>query len=208
MRHSLYSEFATKIRLEVVQMISRSGASHIGSCFSIVDILAVLYNGILKINPKQPTLPSRDRFILSKGHASAALYAMLSEKGFFPKKMLEKFYLPGGKLTGHIVHHVPGIEVSTGSLGHGLPIATGMALTAKRDKKKWKVFCILSDGELDEGSNWEAFLFAPHHKLDNLIIIIDYNKIQSLAETNKTLNLEPLVDKFKSFGWADRKSVV
>lgn len=202
MTQKTYKTFAQKIRLETLEMIARAESSHIGSCFSIADILTILYSSILKINPKRPNLANRDRFILSKGHACAILYATLAEKGFFPKQWLKKYYLPGGKLTGHIVHSVPGVEFSTGSLGHGLPVAVGMALAAKRDKKKWRVFCLLSDGELDEGSNWEALLFAPHYNLDNLTIIIDYNKIQSLGETNKTLNLEPIKKKLTAFNWA------
>ena len=202
MTQKTYKTFAQRIRLETLRMIARAESSHIGSCFSIADILTVLYSSILKVSPKQPRLANRDRFILSKGHACAILYATLAEKGFFPKQWLKKYYLPAGRLAGHVVHSAPGIELSTGSLGHGLPVAVGMALGAKRDKKKWRVFCLLSDGELDEGSNWEALLFAPHHNLDNLTVIIDYNKIQSLDETNKTLNLEPLVGKLKSFNWA------
>ncbi|MFH1713102.1 MAG: transketolase, partial [Candidatus Jacksonbacteria bacterium] len=180
----------------------RAKSAHIGSNFSIADILTVLYNNALKIDSKRPQWPLRDRLILSKGHAGACLYAILAEKGFFPKSWLDKFYLPGGLLPGHATHTVPGVEVSTGALGHGLPIACGMALSAKLDRKKWRVFCLLSDGELDEGSVWEALLFAPHHKLDNLTLIIDYNKIQALGNTNEVLNLEPLTDKLRAFNWA------
>jgi transketolase len=196
-----HQKFAAKIRLEILKMITRAKAGHIGSNFSIVDILTVLYNDVLKFDSKRPNLPSRDRFILSKGHACAALYATLAEKGFFPKPWLKKFYLEGGKLAGHATHTVPGIEVSTGALGHGLPLACGMALCAKRDHKSWRVFCIISDGEMDEGSVWEALLFAAHHKLDNLILIIDYNKIQALGNTNEILNLEPLAEKLRAFNW-------
>ena len=205
MTSAAYKKYATNIRIETIKMITRAKSSHIGSNFSATDILTVLYNGILRVDPKQPSYPKRDRFVLSKGHACASLYAILADKGFFSKKLLETFYLPGGILAGHVVHSAPGVEISTGSLGHGLPVAAGMALAAKRDRKKWRVFCLLSDGELDEGSNWESILFAPHHSLDNLTIIIDYNKIQSLGDTNKTINLEPLAAKLKSFNWAVRE---
>ncbi len=202
MTTAAYRKYATNIRIETLKMITRAKSSHIGSNFSAIDILTVLYNGVLRVDPKRPRAPNRDRFILSKGHACASLYAILADKGFFPKKLLETFYITGGILAGHVVDATPGVEISTGSLGHGLPVATGMALFAKRDRKKWRVFCLLSDGELNEGSNWEAILFAPHHRLDNLTVIIDYNKIQSLGDTNKTINLEPLAEKFKSFNWA------
>ncbi|MGQ9851552.1 MAG: transketolase, partial [Aggregatilineaceae bacterium] len=148
----------------------------------------------------------RDRFVLSKGHGCAALYAVLAECGFFPLEWLDTFYQNGSRLPGHATHtHVPGIEVSTGSLGHGLSIACGMALAAKRDGKPYRVFALLSDGECDEGSTWEAVLFASHHRLDNLIAIVDYNKIQSLGRVEEVINLEPLAEKWRSFGWAVRE---
>lgn len=202
---SQYQNFASRIRLQTLKMITKAKAGHIGSNFSIVDILTVLYNDVLKFDAKQPNWPERDRFILSKGHACACLYGILAEKKFFPKSWLDKFYLEAGKLPGHATHTVPGIEVSTGSLGHGLPIACGMALSAKRDHKKWRVFCLISDGELNEGSIWEDLLFAPHHQLDHLTLIIDYNKIQALGNTNNVLTLEPLVDKLRSFNWQTRE---
>lgn len=200
-----YCQFASRIRLQTLKMIARAKAGHIGSNFSIVDILTVLYNDVLKFDAKQLNLPSRDRFILSKGHACACLYATLAEKGFFPKSWLNTFYLEGGMLAGHATHTVPGIEVSTGALGHGLSIACGMSLAAKRDRKNWRVFCLLSDGEFDEGSVWESLLFAPHHKLDNLTMIIDYNKIQAMGNTNEVLNLEPLAEKLTAFNWQVKK---
>ena len=202
---SQLKNFAARIRRQTLEMITRAGAGHIGSNFSIVDILTVLYNNALKTDSKHPQWPLRDRFILSKGHACASLYAILAEKDFFPKSWLDKFYLEGGLLAGHATHTVPGVEVSTGALGHGLPIACGMALCAKLDRKKWRVFCLISDGELDEGSVWEALLFAPHHKLDNLTLIIDYNKIQALGNTNEVLNLEPLQKKLTAFNWKVRE---
>ena len=193
---------AKKIREDVLKMVHSSRASHIGSNLSIADILAVLYSGILNIDPKKPNWTERDRFILSKGHACAAVYAVLAEKGFLSRELLDTYYKDGSRLFGHITSHgIPGVEVSTGSLGHGLPIACGMALAAKRDKKKYRVFTLLSDGECDEGSVWEAALFASHHKLDNLIAVVDYNKLQSLGQTDEILSLEPFKDKWRSFNW-------
>lgn len=172
----------------------------------MADLLAVLYNGILRVDSRQPDWPERDRFILSKGHACAALYAALAERGFFPHAWLDDFYQDGARLAGHATHvNVPGVEISTGSLGHGLPIGCGMALAAKRDRAAYRVFVMLSDGECDEGSNWEAALFAPHHRLDNLTVIIDYNKIQSLGTVTEVLNLEPFADKWRAFGWEVRE---
>ena len=197
------AEFAHHIRTRTLQMINRAKSSHIGSSFSMADLLAVLYSGILRVDPKQPDWPERDRFILSKGHACAALYVALAERGFFPKSWLDEFYQDGARLAGHATHvGVPGVEISTGSLGHGLPIGCGMALAAKHDRASYRVFVMLSDGECDEGSNWEAGLFAPHHRLDNLVVIIDYNKIQSLGTIKEVLNLEPFADKWRAFGWA------
>ena len=161
----------------------------------------MLYSNI-NINPKNPIDPKRDRFILSKGHAGAAVYAVLAELGYFSKKILDTHYQDGSILSGHVSHKgVPGVEFSTGSLGHGLSVACGFALAAKRKSLNFKSYALLSDGELDEGSNWEAILFAPHHNLDNLTCIVDYNKLQSLTTVKETLNLEPLKDKITSFGW-------
>jgi transketolase len=183
-------------------MVNSSGASHVGSCFSVADMLAVLYLDVLRLDPARPDWPDRDRFILSKGHACAALYACLAERGFFAAGRLDSFYQDGSKLMGHVTHvGIPGVEVSTGSLGHGLSIACGMALSAKRDGRPFRVLVMLSDGECDEGSLWEAAMFAPHHRLDNLVAIVDYNKIQSLATTDEVLNLEPLAAKWSAFGW-------
>lgn len=194
-------ELAKKIRIHALQMTSRGGSSHIAAIFSMADILAVLYGKILEYNTKNLTWDSRDRFILSKGHAGAGLYATLAEVGFFSTDLLKTHYQNGSDLSGHVSHKVPGVEFSTGSLGHGLGVATGMALAAKIDGKNHRVFCLLSDGELDEGSNWEAILFAQHHKLDNLVAVIDYNKIQSLDSVENTIRLEPLTDKWRAFGW-------
>ncbi len=194
--------FAQNIRCQTLKMVHKANASHIGTCLSMADILAVLYGEILNINSGDSQWPERDRFILSKGHGAAILYATLAEKGFFPLDWLDDYSQNGSKLTGHISHYVPGVEVSTGSLGHGLSIGCGMALAGKRENKPYRVFVLLSDGELDEGSNWEAFLFAPHHQLDNLVAIIDYNKIQSFGTVKEVLDLEPLKAKFEAFRWS------
>lgn len=195
--------FARKIRRRVLEMIYRAKSSHIGSGFSMVELLTVLYTKILRVDPARPDWEDRDRFILSKGHACAPLYAALAERGFFPASWLDDFYLDGTRLPGHATHSgVPGIEVSTGSLGHGLPIACGMAYTAKSDQKDYRVFALLSDGECDEGTTWEAAMFAGHHRLDNLCVIVDYNKIQSLGTVKEVLDLEPFAGKWKAFGWA------
>ena len=195
-------ELARRIRMHCVEMTARANASHIGSALSTVDILAVLYTRVLRFDPQRPEWPERDRFILSKGHACTALYAVLAEMGYFPISDLERFYQNGSPLAGHATHKdMPGVEVSTGSLGHGLPLATGMALAAKRDAHPHRVFCIVSDGECDEGATWEAALFAPHHHLDNLVVIVDYNKIQSLGRVADVIDLHPLAQKWQAFGW-------
>lgn len=192
---------ASQVRKHVLRMTSSGKSSHIGSALSIADILAVLYS-TMSIFPNDPKNPQRDRFILSKGHAGAAVYAVLAESGFFDVDVLKTHYQDGSILSGHVSHKgVPGVEFSTGSLGHGLSVAAGMALAAKRRDHDFQTYALLSDGELDEGSNWEALLFAPHHKLNNLTCIVDYNKLQSLTSTHETLNLEPLVDKLIAFGW-------
>jgi transketolase len=183
-------------------MTSRGGSSHIGSVFSMADILAVLYGAVLRVDPAAPKWPDRDRFILSKGHAGAGVYAALAERGFFPVDKLMDHYQDGSDLSGHVSHKGnPGVELSTGSLGHGLPVGAGMAFAAKLDDAKHRVVVMLSDGECDEGSNWEAALFAAHHGLQQLIAIVDYNKIQSLGPVVDTIGLEPFADKWRAFGW-------
>jgi transketolase len=197
---------ARRLRAHSLRMISSAKTSHIGSCLSLADILAVLYGTVLRVDPKQPEWPDRDRLIVSKGHAAAVTYAAVAEAGFIPIERLGEYARNGGQLYGHVTHAgVPGVEMSNGSLGHGLPVGTGMALTAKRDGRPWRVFVLMSDGECDEGSNWEAIMFAAHHKLENLTIVIDYNKIQSLDFVDKTIGLEPLADKFTAFGWGVRE---
>jgi transketolase len=203
------AELARKIRRHCVLMTSRANASHIGSSLSTADLLAVLYGQFLRFDPQRPDWPDRDRFILSKGHGCAALYAVLAECGYFPVERLDTFYQDGSPLAGHATHKdVAGVEVSTGSLGHGLSLGAGMALAAKRDRRGQqdrRVWCMLSDGECDEGSVWEVALFAPHHRLDNLVAIVDYNKIQSFGAVKDVLDLEPLGDKWRAFGWGVRE---
>ena len=195
-------KLANNIRKHALTMTCLGNSSHIGSILSIADILAVLYNSVLKYNSNDPKWIERDRFILSKGHAGAGVYAALAENGFIPLDKLKTHCQDGSDLSGHVSHKgVSGVEFSTGSLGHGLPVACGMALAAKVNKKKYRVFSLLSDGECNEGSNWEAILFAAHHKLDNLTIIIDRNRLQSIYSTEDTLALEPFAEKWKSFGW-------
>lgn len=197
------ASLARRIRLKTLRMIDRARSSHLGSAFSMAELLAVLYTRILRVDPARPAWEDRDRFILSKGHACAPLYVVLAERGFFPASWLDEFYLDGSHLAGHASHTgVPGVEISTGSLGHGLSIACGMAVAGKHDRKSHRIFALLSDGECDEGSTWEAVLFAPHHHLDNLVVIVDYNKIQSLGTVKEVLDLEPMAAKWRAFGWA------
>lgn len=196
---------AWRLRRHTLDMTSRAGSSHIGTSFSMAEILAVLYSGVLHVNPAEPELATRDRFLVSKGHGAAAVYAVLAERGFFDQAELATFYQNGSRLAGHVTRTVPGVELSTGSLGHALSVATGMALAAKRDGLAYRVFCLLSDGECDEGSNWEPILFAPQHGLDNLVAIVDYNKIQSLGSVAEVMELEPFADKWRAFRWAVRE---
>ncbi|WP_044560090.1 transketolase [Azospirillum sp. B4] len=200
---------AQDARCEALQMVHRARASHIGSCFSAADILACLYGHVLRIRPAQPDWPDRDRFILSKGHAAAILYATLALKGFFPRAWLDGYCANGQPLGGHaIAAGVPGVEVSTGSLGHGLPIGLGMALGLRRADASHpkvanhpRVYVMLSDGECDEGSVWEAALLAGARRIDNLVAIVDYNKIQSFGRVADIIDLEPFGAKWAAFGW-------
>lgn len=196
---------ARRIRVHTVNMTHWGQSSHVGSGLSIADILAVLYGSVLRVDPENPEWEHRDRMLISKGHAAAAVYAALAESGFVDVQTLRDFYQDGSTLPGHVTWgKVPGVEWSTGSLGHALPVGTGMALSALKRSCPWRVFVLLSDGECDEGSNWEAILFAGHHRLDNLVAIVDYNHLQSLDRTENTLNLEPFADKWRAFNWAVR----
>jgi transketolase len=201
--YNSYKTIAKQLRIYALKMTHKAKSSHIGSSLSIADLIAVLYSDILRVDPSKPAWHSRDRFILSKGHACAVVYAMLAIKGFFPKEWLDTYYSDGGRLPGHITHwDIPGVEASTGSLGHGLSIGCGMSLAGKTDGTSYRVFTLLSDGECDEGSTWEAVMFAAHYRLDNLIAIIDYNNLQACGKSNEIIKLEPLAERFKSFGWA------
>ena len=195
-------QFALKLRRHVVRMCGAGGSSHVGSGLSMADIVAVLYGEVLRVDPCDPAWPGRDRFILSKGHAGACVYAALAERGFFPLSVLEQHYRNGSHLSGHVSHHgVPGVELSTGSLGHGLGVGAGMAMQLRRQGGSQRVYVVLSDGECDEGSTWEAALFAAHHRLSGLCAVVDYNKLQSLGPVSETLELEPFVQKWRAFGW-------
>ncbi len=196
------NSIAKQIRLIIFETIINAGKGHIGGAFSCTDILTALYFGkILKINPKKPNDPDRDIFIFSKGHASIALYATLGLAGFFDLKELKKFNKGGGKIAEHPDKRIPGIEIVSGSLGHGLSIGAGMSLANKIDKKKGFHFVLLGDGECYEGSVWEAAMFASHHRLDNLVAIIDRNNLTVLNKTEKIIKLEPFSKKWVSFGW-------
>lgn len=198
-------DLARRIRLHALRMTSLGGAAHVGSIFSCADIIAVLYGKTLRVDAANPDSSARDRFVLSKGHAGGGLYAALAERGFFSIEKLLTHYQNGSELSGHVSHHLPGVDVSTGSLGHGLSIAAGMAYAGRLSNAFHRVFCILSDGECDEGSTWEAILFAAHHRLANLVAIVDYNRIQGIAPVADVLELEPFADKWRAFGWQVRE---
>lgn len=194
-------QHATSIRKRIIEMVYTGKSSHVGTALSCVDILTVLYFAIMNIDPKAPDNLDRDRFILSKGHGCTAQYATLAERGFFDPRLLEQYYQDGG-LPGHATQGcVPGIEVSTGSLGHGLGLGVGMAYAAKMDQKSYRVFVVLGDGECNEGSVWESILAAAHWKLDHLTVIVDHNNLQGCGTTDEVMNLRPFEEKWKAFGW-------
>ncbi len=183
-------------------MVYRAGVGHPGGDFSSADILSVLYFGALRVDPSDPRSPGRDRFIMSKGHCSGALYAALAAAGFFPVEELDTYMQPLSRLNGHPDRNkVPGVEANTGPLGHGLPIGAGAALAAKMDGASWRTFVLVGDGELQEGSNWEAAMMAAHHGLDNLTVIVDRNRLQQGDATENTARLDPLAAKWRAFGW-------
>jgi transketolase len=201
-RRERLSKIATEIRRSVVEMIGRAHAGHIGGDLSATDTLATLFFAVLRIDPQAPKEPKRDRFILSKGHCSAALYSTLALRGFFPIEDLATFMQPLSALNGHPNRRkVPGVEANTGPLGHGLPIGVGSAIAANLSGVNWRTFVILGDGELQEGSNWEAAMCAGHRQLDTLTAIVDRNRLQQGARTEDTNRLEPLADKWRAFGW-------
>ena len=198
-------ESAKKIRGKVIELTRQADVAHLGSALSCVDILATLFWKILKIDPKNPKDPLRDRFILSKGHAAMALYSTLAFKGFIPEDLLETFGKPGTVLAEHPDSQINGVEAATGSLGHGLSLGIGMALAGRIQQRKYRVFALLSDGECNEGSTWEAAMFAPANKLENVAIIVDYNRWQATGRSNEIMALQPLGEKWKAFGWSTQE---
>ena len=197
---------ASDVRQAIVRMIDRAGLGHIGGDLSVTDILVTLFGAVLNVDPARPDWPERDRFILSKGHCAGALYATLARCGFFPRAELESFMAPLSMLNGHPDRKkVPGVETNTGPLGHGFPVAVGCALAARLRGTPWRTFVVLGDGELQEGSNWEAAMTAAHYELDSLTAIVDRNRLQQGAGTEETKRLEPLADKWRSFGWEVRE---
>lgn len=198
----LLREAAREVRRRILRAIGRAGAGHVGGDFSVADILTVLFLGVLRLDPSQPHWPERDRMILSKGHCSAALYAVMATAGFFDPAELDSFMAPLARLNGHPNRKIPGVEANTGPLGHGLPIAVGSAIAARIAGASWRSFVVLGDGELQEGSNWEAAMAAGHRGLGTLTAIIDRNRLQQGARTEDTNRLEPLADKWRAFGWA------
>lgn len=202
LRGELLSRLANDLRREIIQMISAAGLGHVGGDFSVVDVLTCLYFAVARIDPSRPRWEERDRVVLSKGHAAVSLYATLARCGFFPRELLSNFAQPLSPLNGHPDRRkVPGVEASTGPLGHGLPFSVGAAIGARIHSSSRRVFVILGDGELQEGSNWEAAMLAGHRKLDNLVAVVDRNGLQQGARTEETNGLEPLVEKWVSFGW-------
>ncbi len=193
---------AKKVRRHSIRMIYEAGSGHPGGSLSGADIMTALYFHIMKHDPKKPDWPDRDRFVLSKGHAAPALYAVLAEAGYFQVEELDTLRKMGSRLQGHpCMGKTPGVEMSTGSLGHGLAAGNGMALAAKLDRKLHRVYVLLGDGEMDVGETWEAAMLASHYKLDNVTAYVDRNKLQLDGPTEKIMSLEPLADKWKAFGW-------
>jgi transketolase len=209
-RISHVEALARAVRRHVLCMTHQAKASHIGSCLSVADILAVLYGAVLHVDPRALDDPNRDRLILSKGHAAAALYAVLAERGFISVSTLEHFCENRSMLLGHASHQIPGVEISTGSLGHGLPIALGMAMALKKQRSPARVFCVMSDGECQEGSVWEAVAFAGYAQLDNVVVLIDVNGWQGLGRLKDILDLDAfprqgMRKKWEAFGWATKQ---
>lgn len=199
-------KLASSVRRRDLQMVYEARLGHIGGDFSATDILVTLYFNVLRVDPSRPDAPERDRFILSKGHCAGALYTTLAHAGFFPLEDLNTFAQPLSRLNGHPDRNkVPGVETNTGPLGHGLPVAVGCALAAKMDGAAWRTIVLTGDGELQEGSNWEAALSAAHYKLDNLTVIVDRNGLQQGDFTERTMSLDPLADKWRAFGWSVRE---
>ncbi|MFH2204178.1 MAG: transketolase [Elusimicrobiota bacterium] len=197
-----YRSKGLQVRKDIIDILAKAGRGHIGAAFSLVEVLLVLYYGVLRVDSRKPDWKDRDRLIFSKGHGCLALYPILADLGFFPREELWKFCSPHGILGGHPEHYkVPGVEASTGALGHGLSIGIGMALASKMNEQDYRVYVIVGDGECDEGSIWEGALAASKHRLDRLTVIVDYNKQQSYSDTAEVLPLEPFADKWRSFGF-------
>ena len=196
------TELARQARISALTMCSRSGASHIGSALSVIDILAVIYGQVADVSPDRLDDPDRDIVLVSKGHSASGVYAVLAHAGYFPLEWLDDYCADGSHLGGHVTAHgIPGVELSTGALGHALPFGVGVALANRIDGGRRRVFVILSDGECAEGSNWEASLLAAHHRLDNVTVIVDRNRLQILGGTEDVLSMEPFADKWRAFGW-------
>jgi transketolase len=194
---------ARRIRYKLVEMSHQAGTPHLGSAMSCVDILVAAYFAVARIDPKRPDDPLRDRCILSKGHAASALYATLAERGFFPKEWLDNFAKHGSPLAEQPAPGcAPGVELATGSLGHGLPVGIGMALAARIRQQDYRVFVVMSDGECNEGSVWEAAMFAPAQALERVAVVVDYNKWQATGRSDEVMMLSPLVKKWEAFGWS------
>lgn len=202
-RAAALERLARRIRRTSLEMVHAARLGHPGGDLSVADILAALYFDVLRVDPADPQAPGRDRFIMSKGHCSGSLYATLSEAGFFPREWLASYMQPLSNLGGHPDRNkVPGVEANTGALGHGLPIAVGTALAARIKGENWRTFVVTGDGELQEGSNWEAAMAASHFRLDNLTLIVDRNRLQQGDATESSMALEPLAGRWRSFGWA------
>jgi transketolase len=205
-RVALLTDMAAAVRRDIVMMIDRAQLGHIGGDLSVTDILVTLFGAVLSVDPEQPNRPDRDRFILSKGHCAGALYATLARCGFFSRDELDTFMAPLSMLNGHPDRKkVPGVETNTGPLGHGFPVAVGCALAGQLEGASWRTFVVLGDGELQEGSNWEAAMTAAHYELDGLTAVVDRNRLQQGARTEETKRLEPLAAKWRSFGWEVRE---
>jgi transketolase len=205
-RFAALREMAHTLRRHVVQMAADSPGAHVGGSMSAIEILTVLlFDGVLHVDPTQPKMEGRDYLIFSKGHASAALYGALAERGFFPVEELKTYKQMGSRLAGHSLKSIPGVELATGSLGHGLAVGNGVALAGKHDGSRYRVFVVLGDGECQEGSVWEAAMAAAHYRLDNLVAIVDRNGVQEDGPTEEIMALEPLAGKWRAFNWAVRE---
>jgi transketolase len=199
--YKIYQKYASNIRKSIIETINTAGSGHVGGSLSIVELLTVLYFSEMNMDVRNPGWEDRDRLVLSKGHASPALYSVLAERGFFPKEMLRTFRQIDSPLSGHVEMHVPGVDMSTGSLGQGLSVAVGMALAAKAERKSYRVYCMIGDGELEEGQIWEAAMCAGHYRLNNLVAIVDNNGLQIDGPIREIMSSYPIDKKFEAFNW-------